>query len=335
VSEPMERKRVMSGMRPTGALHIGHLVGALKNWVELQDEFDCFYGVVDWHALTTHYEDPKEIERFSREVAMDYLAAGIDPERSVLFLQSQVKEHAELHLLLSMVTPVSWLERVPTYKDQVREQKAEGRDVSTYGFLGYPLLQGADIMIYKAHVVPVGEDQLPHLELVREVCRRFNHLYGRIFPEPQGRLTKFPGLPGLDGRKMSKSYENDITIAESPEETKEKVMNAVTDPARVRRKDPGHPEVCTVYAYYRVFAPEAVQERNEECRKASVGCVECKEELARILNDYLEPIRERRRRYEMDLDEVDEVLADGSRRARKYAEETMAEVRAAMRLWPT
>lgn len=321
------KKRIMSGMRPTGRLHLGNLLGALDNWVKLQDEYLCFYGIVDWHALTTAYEDTAELKEQVRDMAIDWLCAGLDPGRSVLFVQSRVKEHAELHLLLSMVVPVSWLERVPTYKDQVKQLAEVGKDVATYGFLGYPVLQAADILIYKAEVVPVGEDQLPHLELTREIARRFNHLYAPIFPEPQARLNQVRLLPGTDGRKMSKSYGNDISMTAGPEEIRERVMSMVTDPARVRRYDPGNPEVCTVYAFQKAFNPEGAEEYDRECRRAGIGCVDCKQFLATRMADVLAPLHEKRQDLEQKPALVDGILADGSQKAREYARVTIEEVR--------
>ncbi|RME80816.1 MAG: tryptophan--tRNA ligase, partial [Zetaproteobacteria bacterium] len=253
----MARMRVVSGMRPTGRLHLGHLKGVLENWLRLQDQHECFFFIADWHALTTEYQNPERVRAAVLEVALDWLAVGVDPERAVLFVQSDVPAHAELHLILSFITPLSWLERVPTYKDQIAALKE--KDLGTYGFLGYPLLQAADVLIYRAQAVPIGEDQLPHLELAREIARRFNHLYGRgkaIFPEPQAMLAKATKLPGLDGRKMSKSYRNTIDLAEPWEETERKVRTMPTDPARVRRTDPGTPEKCPVWAFHRVYSTD-------------------------------------------------------------------------------
>jgi len=256
-------------MRPTGQLHLGHLVGALDNWARLQDDYDCFYCIVDWHALTTHYDTPEIIRESIIDNAIDWLAAGLDPNRATLFIQSRVVEHAELHLLLSMITPLPWLERVPSYKEQMTEIK--DHDLHTYGFLGYPLLQSADILMYKANAVPVGLDQAPHIELTREIARRFNHFYGEVFPEPQCLLTSVPKLPGTDGRKMSKSYGNTIALSEKPESMKEIVRNMVTDPARVRRQDPGNPDICPVGDYHDVFSDkERVAQVDQGCRTAGV-----------------------------------------------------------------
>lgn len=328
----MQKKgRIFSGMRPTGRLHLGHLLGALDNWVKLQDEYQCLFGVVDWHALSTEYEDTSSIRQNTREIAIDWLAAGIDPEKSVLLVQSRVKEHAELHLLLSMVTPLAWVERVPTYKEQLRQ--LEGRELATYGFLGYPVLQAADILIYKADLVPVGEDQLPHLELTREIARRFNYLYGRVFPEPQARINAdVPLLPGIDGRKMSKSYGNYINLSADPGEIREKVKMMITDPARARRHDPGNPEVCTVFAFHRVFSGPLVEETATQCRKAGIGCVQCKQVLADKLVERLAGVYERRLELEKDPARMEDILEHGSRVARQLASRTMEEVREAMRI---
>jgi len=326
------KKRILSGMRPTGRFHLGNYFGALENWVRLQDDYECFFAVVDWHALTTGYENTAELRANIREMVIDWVSAGLDPEKSVIFVQSQVKEHAELHLLLSMVTPLSWLERVPTYKEQLRE--LEGREINTYGFLGYPVLQAADILIYKAEVVPVGEDQLPHIELTREIARRFNHFYGPVFPEPQALLGKAAVLPGLDGRKMSKSYGNHIMLAASPAEVEEKVKLMVTDPARIRKKDPGHPEVCNVFTFHRLFNPAGWSEVEVQCRAGEIGCVECKRQLARFVDNFLAPIRAKREELEKHPDLVEDIIREGNKKAQEVAARTMAEVRDAMRLEP-
>jgi tryptophanyl-tRNA synthetase len=319
-------------MRPTGRLHIGHLQ-VLKNWVALQEEHQCFYMVADWHALTTVFDDPRELRESTREMMLDWLAVGLDPEKSVLFVQSHVKEHAELHLLFSMIVPQSWLERVPTYKEQVQQFREAGKDITTYGFLGYPLLQAADILIYKADAVPVGEDQLPHLELCREVARRFNHLYGRkVFPEPQAKLAEIALLPGVDGRKMSKSYGNEIPLTASAEEIRNKVRMMITDPARIHPTDPGHPEVCIVDVYQRLYNPEEVEEQEERCRRGQVGCVPCKNRLAEAIDRALAPVRERRRELATRPGLIEEISARGAARAREVAARTLAEVREAMGL---
>ncbi|MEW5865262.1 MAG: tryptophan--tRNA ligase [Bacillota bacterium] len=324
----MAKPRIFSGMRPTGRLHLGNLFGALMNWVRLQDEHQCFFGVVDWHALTTAYEDTSEIRANTRELVIDYLSAGIDPEKSVVIRQSDVKQHAELSLLFSMITPLSWLERCPTYKEQLRA--LEGREIMTHGFLGYPVLMAADILVYKADAVPVGEDQLPHIELAREIARRFNFLYGAVFSEPQAKLNEVVLLPGTDGRKMSKSYDNVIEMSASAEEVRAKIENMVTDPARIRRTDPGHPEVCAVHALHKVFSRTALADITEECVRAGIGCVDCKRRLARAVNEFLEPIRERRRAIEGKPGLVDDVLSEGAKRAGVVAEATLEEVRQAM-----
>jgi len=325
------RQRILSGMRPTGQLHLGHLVGALDNWVRLQNDYDCFYCVVDWHALTTHYESTAGIRDAIIDNALDWLSAGLDPNRSTLFIQSKVVEHAELHLLLSMIVPLPWLERVPTFKEQMTEIK--DRDLNTYGFLGYPLLQSADILIYRANAVPVGADQVAHIELTREIARRFNHFYGEVFPEPQTLLTQVPKLPGTDGRKMSKSYGNTITLNEKPEVLKEIVRNMVTDPARVRRTDPGNPDICPVGDYHDVFSEkDKVAEVDHGCRTAGIGCVQCKMWLFDSLMKRLGPVQEKRRELESHPQDVLDILNDGSRKAKAAASETMDEVRKAMKI---
>ena len=327
----MTRPRILSGMRPTGPLHLGHLTGALDNWVRLQDAYECFFAVVDWHALTTDYADPSEVRANVLEVATDWLAAGLDPARSRLFIQSLVPEHAELHLLLSMIVPVPWLERVPSYKEQ--QQQIEGKDLSTYGFLGYPLLQSADIMIYKAEAVPVGEDQAPHIELTREVVRRFNNLYRPVFPEPKTLLTEVPRVPGTDGRKMSKSYGNAVFLKDAPEAVRLKLKTMVTDPARKRRTDPGDPEVCPVFDLHKAFSPAETQAWSAEgCRTAGIGCLDCKGRLIDHLLHRLEDIHARRPEYASRPDTVWDILKEGSDRARDVARATMDEVRQALEI---
>jgi tryptophanyl-tRNA synthetase len=393
--------RVLSGMRPTGRMHIGHYHGALANWVRLQEEYECFYFVADWHALTTHYETPEMIRESVWDMVIDWLAAGINPNRATIFIQSLVPQHAELTVLLGMMTPVGWLERVPTYKDQ--QQKLGDRDLSTFGFLGYPLMQGADILIYRANLVPVGEDQVSHLELVREIARRFNHIYGRepdfedkakaavkklgskkarryqelrdafqqagdasaleaahdlldktqnlalgdrerlfgylegtrrvILPEPQPLLTSTPKVPGLDGQKMSKSYGNAIMLREDPAEVTKKVRTMQTDPARVRRSDPGNPELCPVWPLHQIYSDASTKEWVVEgCTSAGIGCLECKQPLIDAIIREQQPMRERAQRYLDDPSLVRNIVADGCERARKEAEETMRDVRAAMGL---
>ncbi len=327
----MSKQRVLSGMRPTGKLHLGHLVGALDNWKQMQEEYDCFFFAADWHALTTEYAETDIIRNSIREMMIDWLSVGISPEKSVLFIQSRIKEHAELHLLLSMITPVPWLERVPTYKEQ--QQELTNRDLSTYGFLGYPLLQTADIIIYKAHKVPVGIDQVPHVELSREVARRFNFFYGPVFPVPDPLLTEVPKLLGIDGRKMSKSYDNAIFISDPPEEIRRKTSAMFTDPNRIRKSDPGNPDICNVFSFHKVYSdPETVIRVNRECRQATLGCVEDKKNLAETLVCYLAPLQEVRERFLRNPSLVEEILEDGCQRARSIATRTMEEVRAAMKI---
>ena len=327
----MSKPRILSGMRPTGALHLGNLMGALANWVRLQDEYDCFYTIVDWHSLTTDYAAPGPVRQNVLEVAIDWLAAGLDPARSTLFVQSQVPEHAELHLLLSMITPVPWLERVPTYKEQ--QQQLSEKDLSTYGFLGYPLLQTADIIIYKADAVPVGEDQAAHVELTREVVRRFNNLYGPVFPEPKTLHTEAKRIPGVDGRKMSKSYGNAIFMKDSPEVLRQKLKPMLTDPARKRRTDPGDPEICPVFDLHKVFSPEPTREwAAAGCRSAGIGCLDCKSRLADHMIERLAEVHARRPELEARPDTVWDILRDGNQRARVAAQTTMAEVRQAMQV---
>jgi tryptophanyl-tRNA synthetase len=326
-----EQKIVLSGMRSTGKIHLGNYFGALKNWVELQDRYRCYYFAADWHALTSDYADPSRIAENTIEMVIDWISAGLDPERSTIFIQSMVPDHAELHLLLSMLTPLGWLERVPTYKEQM--QQIENKDLSTYGFLGYPVLQTVDIAIYRAHFVPVGEDQASHLEMARELVRRFHHFYGELFPEPQILLTPTPRVPGIDGRKMSKSYGNAINLSDSPEVILQKCKQMFTDPQRLKRSDPGRPEVCNLYDFHKLLSPPEVQERvARECRAAQIGCVDDKKLLAQILTDYLEPMRRRRQELENDRDTVFDILLEGSRKARERTAETMEAVRSAMGL---
>jgi tryptophanyl-tRNA synthetase len=329
----MARKRVLSGMRPTGAAHLGHLVGAFENWVAMQDEFETFYCIVDWHALTTDYADTSALRANIRELALDFLAVGLDPERSTLFVQSHVPVHAELFLLLSMVVPLPWLERVPTYKEQIDQLRE--KDLNTYGFLGYPLLQAADILIYRADCVPVGEDQKPHVELTREIARRFNNFYGPVLPEPEVKLTPTPKLPGTDGRKMSKSYGNTIGLAEDEKSIRQKLKTMMTDPARKLRTDPGDPGKCPVFDLHNVFSTEETRAwAAEGCRTAGIGCIECKNALADRLVARLAPIRERRRDLESRPDDVRDIFREGARRAGEVAEKTMTDVREAVKLPP-
>lgn len=313
-------------MQPTGLLHLGNLEGALANWVGLQDEYEAYFFVADWHALTTLFHHSELIRGYTREVAIDFLAAGLDPDKSAIFVQSDVKEHAELHLLLSMVTPVSWLERVPTYKEKLREIRPEG---VSYGLMGYPVLQAADILAYKADVVPVGRDQLPHLELAREIGRRFNYIYGDTFPDCKALLTEHPEIPGIDGRKMSKSYGNAIYIADSPEETIGKVRSMYTDPTKKLKTDKGHSEGCTVFEMLRLFGRP---ELHEDCEAGRLGCLDTKLILAGLINEHLAPIRDRRAHFADNPALVDQILAAGAEKARQVARATLAQVREAMKL---
>src|SRR5215475_5958871 len=323
------RKRVLSGMRPTGKLHVGHYVGALQNWVRMQDEYTCFFEVADWHALTTDYADTSRVKENSLEVVLDWLAAGIDPEKSVVFIQSHVPAHAELHLLFSMITPLGWLERVPTYKEQ--RDNIKDKDLSTYGFLGYPVLQAADILIYKGNAVPVGEDQVAHVELTREIARRFNGFYGEVFPEPQALLTPAAKLPGTDGRKMSKSYANTVLLTDPEPVVRQKLKTMVTDPARVRRSDPGNPDVCPVGDLHKIFSSkETMAKVNDGCRSASIGCIECKGWAADALVQLLAPMQDRRKKFEENPRLAWDILEAGTKKARKTAGETMEDVRASM-----
>lgn len=326
----MTRQRIMSGMRPTGNLHLGNYFGALENWVRLQEEYDCFFSIVQWHALTTGYEDTGDIKNNIIAMAVDWLSAGLDPNRSTIFVQSSIKEIAELHLLLSMIIPLSWLERCPTYKDQLVQLKE--KNITTYGFLGYPNLQAADILVHKANVVPVGEDQLPHLELTRELARRFNYMYGDTFPEPQAKMNQIKVLPGLDGRKMSKSYDNTISLSDSPDIIREKVKKMITDPQKIRKNDPGHPEVCTVYAFHKVFTENRHQEICEVCKTGALGCVSCKKDLAENIISFMAPMYEKRQLLLQDKDSIIDILKTGNRKAREEARATLTEVREKMKL---
>ncbi len=325
----MGKKRILSGMRPTGRLHLGHLVGALTNWVKLQDEYQCFYMIADLHALTDR-SDTSKIKEDVREIVIDWLSSGISPEKSVIFRQSEVEEHSELFLLLSMVTPVSWLERCPTYKERIEEMKL-GSNVS-YGLLGYPVLQAADILVYKAEAVPVGDDQVPHLEMTREIARRFNFLFAKVLPEPQPILTKIPRLLGTDNRKMSKSYGNYIALSDPPEIIRKKVQSMITDPARARRQDRGHPEVCNVYSYHKVFNKSEVSKIGQECQKAVIGCTECKDNLSSRIAESLKDFQARRQELEKKPELVATILAEGREKARKIAGQTLKEIKEAMKI---
>jgi tryptophanyl-tRNA synthetase len=327
----MKKKRVVSGMRPTGKLHLGHYYGALKNWVDLQEQFECSYFVADWHALTTEYANSRIIKESIHEMLIDWLSVGIASPQSTIFIQSAIPEHAELHLLLSMVTPLSWLERNPTYKEQ--QQELKDKDIHTYGFLGYPVLQAADIIIYKAHKVPVGIDQVPHLELTREIARRFNFLYRETFPLPEALLTETPKILGLDRRKMSKSYDNAIFLSDPPSVVEKKVAQMFTDPDRKRKTDPGDPDICNVFTFHTLYSPSAeVKQIDRDCRSAAIGCVECKKKVAPRVVAFLSPFQEKRQYYEDHRGQIDEILDEGSRRAQAVAQETLEEVREAMHL---
>ncbi|MBK9705998.1 MAG: tryptophan--tRNA ligase [Acidobacteria bacterium] len=324
-------KRIASGMRPTGRLHLGNYEGALKNWVRLQDSHHCYYFVADWHALTSDYADTSLIKQNTMSMVTDWLAAGLDPNRSTIFLQSLVPEHAELHIYFSAVTPLGWLERVPTYKEQ--RENITDKDLGNYAFLGYPVLQAADICMYKAHFVPVGQDQVAHVELTREIVRRFNNFYGEVFPEPEALLTASPKLVGTDGRKMSKSYNNTIELADSPETILAKARQMITDRTRVKRTDPGHPEDCDVCKMHRMFVPAEMADRyDDDCRGAGIGCVDRKKALANSIIEYLAPITERLNYYRSHQDEVNDIILEGSKRAREEAWRIMAEVRRAMKI---
>jgi len=320
------KKIILSGMRPTGPLHIGHLFGALKNWKKLQDEgYKCFYMIADYHALSTEYANPRKIKEYVEEMAIDFISSGLDPEKSTIFIQSLVPEHTELHLIFSMIVPIPYLERNPVYKEQIEELK--DKELHTYGFLGYPVLQAADILIYKANFVPIGIDQLPHLELTREIARKFNYLYGETFPEPEPLLTETPKIPGTDGRKMSKSYNNCIFLKDSPEIIEEKVSKMFTDPKRIYRRDPGHPETCPVFAYHKIFNEKRVGEIEKDCKGAVIGCTDCKKELGKKIVEYLEEIRKKREKIEKNKKDLMEILLEGSKKARETAIKTIYEVK--------
>jgi tryptophanyl-tRNA synthetase len=326
------RKRVLSGMQPSGLMHLGNHLGALENWKSLQDQYECYFFVADWHALSTNYADTSRILEFSRELLIDWLAAGIDPERSTVFIQSRIPEHAVLHLLLSMITPISWLERNPTYKEKQEEIKE--KDLSTFGFLGYPVLQAADILLYKADFVPVGKDQLPHLELTRELARRFNDIYKtQVFTEPKEHLTKFPKVMGTDGRKMSKSYGNTINLSDAEPVVRQKLKTMVTDPARVRRNDPGNPDICPVYDFHKIYSPQAVQEQiNKDCRTATIGCIDCKKLVADRIVERMTPVWDARGRLSKDPAYLNDIVTEGSNRAGEVAKATLHDVNEAMKI---
>jgi tryptophanyl-tRNA synthetase len=327
----MTKKRILSGMRPTGKLHLGHLVGALANWTKLQDEYDCFFMVADWHALMSEYENPADLQTNMLDNVSDWLSCGIDPEKSVIFIQSQVPEHLELYFILSLITPLGLLERCPTYKEQLRQ--VVNRDLSTYAFLGYPVLQAADILLYKADSVPVGEDQLPHLELCRQIVRKFNHTYKTVcFAEPKALLTQTNRLLGLDGRKMSKSYNNYIALSDTPEVIRKKVQSMFTDPERIRVTDRGHPDKCNVFYYYAAFSPLLKDQVHQRCANALIGCTECKKELAVLLANLLAPIQEKRLALQKDKNYIREILSVGRQKASVLAKKTIAEVKGLLKI---
>ncbi|MGB9822861.1 MULTISPECIES: tryptophan--tRNA ligase [Thermodesulfovibrio] len=319
--------RVLSGMQPSGPLHLGNLVGALSNWVRLQDKYECYFFVADWHALTTGYGNPSQIKQWTVDLLMNFIAAGLDPEKSTIFIQSQVPEHAELHIFLSMITPLGWLERVPTYKE--KKEQIKDKDLDTYGFLGYPVLQTADIIIYRAKYVPVGIDQVPHLEISREIARRFNYLYGKeFFPEPEALLTEFPKVPGTDGRKMSKSYGNAIYLSDDEKTVTEKIRTMVTDPARKRRTDKGDPQKCPVFDLHKIFSTEEEKkEIIEGCSTAGIGCVDCKKILIKHVINTLKPIWDKRQHIIDNPSLLIEIAREGSTKAKKIAGETLKEMK--------
>ncbi|MEJ2230307.1 MAG: tryptophan--tRNA ligase [Nitrospirales bacterium] len=323
--------RVLSGMQPSGLMHLGNLLGAVENWKTLQTQHECFFFVADWHALTTNYADTSRLKEFSRELLIDWLAAGIDPNRATVFIQSSVPEHAILHLLLSMIIPIPWLERNPTYKE--KQEEIRERDLSTYGFLGYPVLQSADILLYKPDLVPVGKDQLPHLELTRELARRFNNLYTPVFPEPKEHLTQFPKVLGTDGRKMSKSYGNTINVSDTEPELRQKLKTMVTDPARIRRTDKGNPDVCPVYDFHKIFSSQkAIKQVDTDCRTAAIGCIDCKRLLADAMVERFSPMWERRATLTAHPGQIKEIVESGRQRASTMASKTLTEVKDAMKI---
>ena len=323
------KKRVLSGMRPTGKLHLGNLHGALTNWKRLQEEYECFFFVADWHALTSEYQETNFIKEFIWEMLIDWLSVGLDPNKSTLFIQSKLPEHAELHLIFSMITPIPWLERNPTYKEQIKELVE--KELNTYGFLGYPVLQAADILIYKANFVPVGVDQLPHVELTREIARRFNYLYKEVFPIPEPILTEMPKILGIDGRKMSKSYHNAIYLSDTPKVIREKTLQMFTDKTRLRKTDPGHPDICNVFSFHKLYtSPEKVSQIEEDCKKARIGCVECKKLLAENLINGLAPLQEKRQYYQEHLEELKDIIDAGIKKARSVATTTLEEAKEAI-----
>jgi len=324
------KKRLLSGMRPTGPMHLGHLLGALTNWKSLQDSYECYYMVADWHALMSEYKDPGSMKAYIMEMVADWLAAGIDPKKSTIFIQSHVKEHIELFMVLSDMVPLSWLERCPTYKEQLREVKT--RDLTTYGFLGYPVLQAADILAYKASAVPIGVDQMVHLELTREIARCFNNMHKQIFPEPEALLTDVPKLLGTDNRKMSKSYGNFIALGDSEDVIRKKISSMITDPKRIRLTDKGHPDVCNVFSYYKIFAKDLVPDADKWCRSAELGCTECKKRLADRVIEYLLPYKQKRTSLLKDKTYLEGILKQGMQKSSQVTSSTMDEVYKAMRI---
>ena len=328
----MSKGRIFSAMQPSGKFHLGNYMGALENWVKLQNDYECIFSIADLHALTSSYADTSKLPENIHNMMLDWLSAGLDPEKNIIFVQSHVKEHAELHLLLSMMTPLSWLERVPTYKDKLQNLGDQGKDINTYGFLGYPELMTADIILYKAGWVPVGEDQNPHLELAREITRRFNNFYKPIFPEPQGLMSRASVLPGIDGRKMSKSYGNTIPFASSPDELRERVRMIVTDPQRIKKTDKGNPDVCVAFKFHKLFNKEEVQQIECDCKNGCIGCVACKKNLAEKMVTAMADMHVRRQEYINKPDQIKEILNEGAKKAQKIAAETMKEVKEAMHL---
>lgn len=323
--------RVLSGMQPSGLMHLGNLLGALENWKSLQAQYECYFFVADWHAMSTNYADTGRIKEFTQELLIDWLAAGIDPERATVFVQSSIPEHAILHLLFSMIVPIPWLERNPTYKEKQEEIKE--KDLSTYGFLGYPVLQAADILLYKPDIVPVGKDQLPHLELTREIGRRFNNLYSPVFPEPKEHLTLFPKVMGTDGRKMSKSYGNTINLSDTEPVVRQKLKTMVTDPARVRRTDKGNPDVCPVFDFHKIYSSsDVVKQVDQDCRTAAIGCIDCKRQVADAMVERYRPMWDKRATILHHPEQTQEIVEEGRERASRVAQETMQEVKTAMKI---
>ena len=326
-----KKKRIVSGMRPTGPLHLGNLHGAISNWIDMQNKYDCLFFIADWHALTSDYEKTDFINENINNMILDWLSAGLSPESCTMFVQSHIKEHAELFLLLSMITPVPWLERNPTYKDQIVQM--ENKDLSTFGFLGYPVLQTADIILYKADVVPVGIDQVPHIEIAREIARRFNYLFTNVFPEPESILTKSSKILGIDRRKMSKSYNNAIYLSDNPDEVILKISKMITDPQRARKNDPGNPDICNVFEFHKLYSDsDLVETINKDCRIAKIGCVDCKKIMGKNLLKFLEPIHNKRKDYKNKPDFITDIIRAGCNRARGIAEKTMEEVRSAVKI---